>query len=137
MGSFELLEHTAEVGLRIEGETLEEVFAQAALGLLTIMTEPESVQERLSRTVEATAPDREALLVAWLNELIYLFETQGLLFRRCRIQHLEDTALSAECTGEPFDPARHTIRCGVKAATYHLLEVRGNGRWRARVLLDI
>jgi SHS2 domain-containing protein len=76
--------------------------------------------------------------VAWLNELVYLFDAGGLLFHRFEVLELEETRLRARCHGEQADPSRHRLRTGVKAATYHQLEVRrAGGGWRVRVFLDI
>ncbi len=138
MGSFELMEHTADVGIVARGETLADVFAQAALGLTSVLADPAAIEEREERAVEAEAPDREALLAGWLNELVYLFDVHGLLFRSFTVSEVTDTHLRAICHGERVDPARHELRTGVKSATYHMLKVKQeNGGWRARVILDI
>ena len=138
MGSYELVEHTADVGVLARGQTLEEAYAQAALGLTSVMADPGTIEERVEREVDVTAPDREALLVAWLNELVYLFDAHNLLFRRFEVLEVAETRLRARCHGEQVDPSRHRIRTGVKSATYHQLEVRrAGGEWRAHVILDI
>ena len=137
MGGFEFMEHTADVGVLASGDTLADVFVQAALGMVSFMSTLESIQEREVREVEVTAPDREALLVAWLNELVYLFGVEGLLFRRFEVLELDDTRLRARCHGERLDQRRHRITAEVKSATYHMLEVKKNDSWHARVILDI
>ena len=136
MGSFQLLEHTADVGILAQGETLAETFAQAALGMFSFMTDISQVQERQTRLVEVAAPDIESLLVAWLNELIYLFEVEELLLKGFNIQEITPTHIEALCSGESFDAVKHKVM-GVKAATYHMLEVKENDSWQARVILDI
>ncbi len=138
MRPFETFEHTADIGLVARGRTLEEVFTHAAEGLVDIMVDPEGLHETTRLEVTVSAPDREALLVAWLNELLYLLDTRGLLPRQCRIIHLTETGLTAEIAGEAIDPQRHRIRRMVKAATYHGLHLaREDGRWEARVILDL
>ena len=82
----------------------------------------------------------EALLVAWLNELVYLFDVEGMVFKSFQIQEMDDTHLKALCYGEQLDTERHRLGIGPKAATYHMLEVRKEPEaegWRARVILDI
>ena len=137
MSGYELIDHTADVGIRAWGESLAEVFAQAALGMFSFMSGLESVRERESREVVAEGADREVLLVAWLNELVYLFGVEGLLFRRFDVLEMEDTRIRARCHGERFDQARHSVTAEVKSATYHMLEVKKNDLWHARVILDI
>ena len=138
MSGFEIIDHTADVGIQAHGNTLAQAFAQAATGMFSIMTELESIQERESREVEVDAPDTEALLVAWMNELIYLSDVEGLLFRRFQVLDMEKTRIRARCHGERFDQARHQMLTEVKAATYHMLEVKKkDDGWHARVILDI
>ena len=84
------------------------------------------------------AGDRDALLVAWLNELLYLYETQGLIGADCVIRSMTDMGLSAEVWGEAVDRARHMIVSHVKAVTYHQLYVgRTASGWEARVVVDV
>jgi len=137
VSGYELIDHTADVGIRAWGESLADVFAQAALGMFSFISDLESVQERESREVVVEGADREVLLVAWLNELVYLFGVEGLLFRRFDVLEMEDTRIRARCHGERLDQARHSVTAEVKSATYHMLEVKRNDLWHARVILDI
>lgn len=138
MRPFETFEHTADIGLVARGRTLEEVFTHAAEGLVDMMVDPRGLRDDRRLEVTVSAPDREALLVAWLNELLYLLDTRGLLPRRCRIIQLSETSLTAEVAGETVDPQRHNVRRMVKAATYHGLHLtQTDGQWEARVILDL
>jgi SHS2 domain-containing protein len=135
---FETFEHTADVGLIARGHTLEEAFCNAAAGLVDLMVDPEGLREDVHLKVTAEAADRAGLLVAWLNELLYLLDTQGFVPRRCRVIELRDTMLAAELSGDTVDPARHAVRRMVKAATYHGLSLtRTDTTWEARVILDV
>ncbi|MFH1140826.1 MAG: archease [Chloroflexota bacterium] len=134
---FEVMDHTADVGIRATGDTLADAFANAARGMFSIITDLDTVQPSESRQVTVTAPDMDALLVNWLNELIYLFEVDGLLLVDFAIHSLSDTRLTANCAGERVDPERHPIKTGVKAATYHGLEVRQGHPCHIQVILDI
>lgn len=135
---FEVIEHTADVGIAGYGVDLREAFANAAYGLFSLIADIDSVSEDVRRDVEVTADNREELLVAWLNELIYLFEVEGVLFSRFDIAELGQTKLKAACRGEKIDHRRHRIKTGVKAATYHMLRVeQGGDGCRVQVLLDI
>ncbi len=135
---FDILEHTADAGIVAYGAGLGEAFANAAYGLFCLMADMEQVAEKTARRVEVEAGDREGLVVAWLNELLYLFDVEHLLFRSFDIRELTDTRLSAEARGEEADASRHRLRGGVKAATYHMLRVwEDEGLYRIRVIFDV
>lgn len=138
MRPFETFEHTADIGLAARGRTLEELFANAAMGLVDLIVDPSGLREETRLELSVSAQDREALLVAWLNELLYLLDSRGFLPRRCVITRISDTALAAELVGDRVDRDRHTLRRQVKAATYHGLRIaHANGQWEARVILDL
>ena len=91
-----------------------------------------------NRNIQVTAPDREALLVNWLNELIYLFEAKGLLFNRFDITLLTDIRLKAIGYGEKINLNKHELKTQVKAATYHMLIIEQNkDGWKAQVIFDV
>jgi SHS2 domain-containing protein len=136
MKRFELIEHTADIGINAYGKTLAGAFANAAYGMFSIIAELESVREAESRRVEVSADDIESLLFEWLNSLLYSFDVEMLLFKRFDIIEFEDTWLVAECYGEKYDASRHRIKAGVKSATYHMLEV-DRLKNRVRVIFDI
>ena len=140
MGSFEILEHTGEIGIQAYGETAARVFDQTARGMFSFMVQLGAVEEREVRPVEADGANMGALLVAWLNELIFLFDVEQMVFKRFHIKDIDDTHLKALCYGEYLDPERRRFSIGPKAATYHMLEVEQDSEtsgWRARVILDI
>ena len=134
---FEIINHTADVGIIAYGADMKETFANAAKALFSLIAELDNVAEVVHRDIELTAPDQESLLVAWLNELIYLFDAEQIIFKRFDITQLNQTHLKARSYGEKVDSSRHKLKIGVKAATYHLLKIdRGNGG-KAQVLFDI
>lgn len=134
---FEVLDHTAEVGIRAWGRDLREAFAEAARGMFALMVDLDAVEEREARRVEAVGEDREDLLVRWLNELLFLVDSEGLVFRRFDIERLSERELAATAHGEPLDRARHQPLAGVKAATYHQLSVEEGPPARISVILDV
>jgi len=135
---FETFEHTADIGLIVRGRTLRALYVNAAQGLVSLIVDPRGLREAIVEHVTVSAPDRQALLAAWLNEILYLLDARRFLPRRCRVTSLTETALEADLVGDAFDERRHTPRRLVKAATYHNLELtRLNGGWEARVLLDV
>jgi SHS2 domain-containing protein len=134
---FEILDHTADVGIIAYGADLRQAFANAARGLFSLITELDDVEEVLYRDIELTASDEESLLVGWLNELVYRFDTEGILFKRFDIIQLDETYLQAKGYGEKADSSRHQLKVGVKAATYHMLKVDKTDGYRVQVLFDI
>jgi len=134
---FEIIEHTADIGIAAYGNDLKKAFANAAYALFSLMVDLKDVDDTLCREVKVTAESQEDLLVAWLNELLYLFEVENILFRRFRIGELTETRLKSRCYGELIDPARHKIKMGVKATTYHMLKIERRNGFRVQVLFDI
>ncbi len=134
---FEIVDHTADVGIIAYGANINQAFANAARALFSLITELDDVAEVLHRDMELTASDEESLLVEWLNELIYLFDVENIIFKRFDITQISDTQLKARSYGEKVDSSKHKLKIGVKAATYHMLKVdRGNG-CKVQVLFDI
>lgn len=134
---FEIIDHTADVGIIAYGASIDAAFANAARALFSLITELEDIDEVLYRDVEVTADDQESLLVAWLNELIYLFDTENILFKEFRFSHLDNTHLKAVACGEKVDTNRHQLKTAVKAATYHMLNIDYDDGWQVQVLFDI
>jgi SHS2 domain-containing protein len=134
---FEILDHTADVGIIAYGADMKQAFANAGRALFSLITELDDVEEVLHRDAELTATDEESLLVEWLNELIYQFDTEGLIFKRFDITRLDNTRLKARGYGEKVDKSKHRLKTGVKAATYHMLKVEKNDGFRVQVLFDI
>ncbi len=134
---FEIVDHTADVGIIAYGTDISQAFANAARALFSLITELDNVEEFLHRDIELTAPDEESLLVEWLNELIYLFDTENIVFRRFDVTKLNNTQLKARSYGEKVDSSKHRLKTGVKAATYHMLKVDKGNDCRVQVLFDI
>jgi len=126
--AWEILEHTADVGVQARGETLARLFENAAAGMLGIAYDPASVGEREQRAIAAEASDRELLLVNFLDELLWLIDGEHWLPRRVAVGEICETRVSATAFGEPRDASRHTMRTIIKAVTLHLLSVRGPSR---------
>jgi SHS2 domain-containing protein len=136
--AFELLEHTADVGVVAYGSTLAEAFVHAAEGMYSVMVNLDGVREEEERSAAVEAHDWPSLLVAWLSELVYFSDVDGLLFKRFEIEEMKPHSLRATAYGEKVDRQRHELGAGVKAITRHMLEVgEDNDGYRVQVLLDI
>ena len=134
---FHILEHTADVGIVAHGEDLSQTFANAARGMFSLLADRRRVRRRSRFSVSVEAADLEGLLVTWLEELLFLFETQGVLLTDFQISHLDSSHLEATAVGEPIDPARHSIKIGIKGVTYHQLRIERRDGYRAQVIFDI
>jgi len=134
---FEIVNHTADVGIAAYGANMKQAFANAARGLFSLITELDDIREILYRDIEVTATDKESLLVSWLNELIYQFDTENIIFKRFDITELNNTRLRARSYGEKVDSSRHKLKTGVKATTYHLLTVDKEDGYKVQVIFDI
>jgi SHS2 domain-containing protein len=132
------LSHTGDLAWRLWGKDLPELFENAGRALSATLTDRRYLRRRATREVRLTAVDQEALLVDWLNHLLYLFDIDGFLGRDFQVESLTTGGLKARVTGETFDPARHPSLIGVKAATFHQLSIvpAGDG-WQATVVLDL
>jgi SHS2 domain-containing protein len=135
---FEFIDHTADIGITAYGADMKQVFANAARGLFSIITNLDNVASTKKLDIQVTAPDREALLINWLNELIYFFETKEIIFNRFEITTITDTELKAKAYGEKINLAKHELKTQVKAATYHMLNIEQNeDGYQARVIFDV
>ena len=134
---FEIVNHTADVGVIAYGADINEAFANAAKALFSLITELDDVEEVVHRDIELTAPDQESLLVEWLNELIYLFDAENIIFKRFDVTRLSQTHLKARSYGHKVDSSKHKLKTGVKAATYHMLKIDKSNGSKVQVLFDI
>ncbi|MFC2071695.1 archease [Chloroflexota bacterium] len=134
---FEIVNHTADVGIIAYGADMNGAFANAAKALFSLITELDDVEEVMHRDIELTAPDQESLLVEWLNELIYLFDTENIIFKRFDVTRLSQTQLKARSYGHKVDSSKHKLKMGVKAATYHMLKVDKGDGCKVQVLFDV
>jgi SHS2 domain-containing protein len=134
---FEILEHPADIGFRAFGGTLEELFANSAVAMLSIAGDPEAAEQRQEYRISVESGDRDGLMVDWLNEVLYWYDGKRIALREFRVQ-LTGERIDAVATGEPRDPERHRSHLIVKAVTYHQLRIEErDGAWIAEVYLDI
>jgi SHS2 domain-containing protein len=139
MRTYEIVEHTADVGIRAWGKDPKELFAHMAEGMLDLMVPLHAVEEKQSHRVCVEARDWESLLVAWLKALLYLFDTQHFVGKRIEFSSLTPTQLDSVVWGEPLDLLKHPVGKEVKAVTYCDLTVRqeSDGTWYAQVIFDV
>lgn len=136
--SFEVLDHTADVGVRVYGENLAELLKNAALALLSLITERESVRPDEEVVFEVEAETGEELLIKMLSEILYLHEVRKMVFADVDIELTNGRKLRGRLRGEKTDVSRHELQLDIKAATYHNLKIeRVNDRFMAEIIFDI
>jgi SHS2 domain-containing protein len=139
---FKLLEHTADAYIAAYGKTLEEAFENAALATFEVMTDTDKVRPAITEALDVTGPDEKALLYNWLESLLVRFDIKDNLYARFSIQPIQrkvkSLRLRAVIKGERFDPKRHPQKVGVKAVTYHRMEIsRKPSEVTVKFILDI
>jgi len=135
---FEILDHTADIGLIVYGEDLKTLFENAGEAFFHLITDLRGVRQKEERQVELKGESLERLMVDWLSELLYLHDVESLLFKEFKVEVVGEGGLRAKVKGEPFQEGVHVIKTGVKAVTHHQIQVkREDGGWRAQVILDL
>ncbi len=140
--TFEFLEHTADVYIAAYGKDLATAFENAALAMFETMTNTKDVKPLHQRTLEAKGSDKQSLFYDWLEKLLVTFEVENLLLSKFKIEKIQQTPLDfrlyAKVYGEPYDAVRHKQKVGVKAVTYHRMELKESpGKVIVKFILDI
>jgi len=138
MKPYEIINHTADVGVKAYGETLDEAFENIAKAMFDIITDGSEIDSIGQYDIKLKADSLEQLLVDWLSELLYLHSAQNLVFGFFKVKIDEkQNKLSATVFGEKFNISKHKIGAEIKAVTYHMLEVRNKKPYHVQVLFDI
>ncbi|HUL23274.1 MAG TPA: archease [Thermodesulfobacteriota bacterium] len=138
MKRFEILDHTADIGIVVHGENLKALFENAGEAFFRLITDLRKVRRRVERRVNIGGESLDRLMVDWLSELLYLHDVEKLLFKGFEVDSVGQEGLKATVKGESFREGVHVIKTEVKAVTYHQIEVRReNEGWRAQVILDL
>ena len=139
MKTYEIIDHTADVGIKAYGKTLAEAFENAAKGMFDIITDKSEIEPIGQYDIKLEAPTLEQLLVDWLSELLYLNSAQNLVFGLFKVMELDEKKpkLYARAFGEKFNFSKHKIGSEIKAVTYHILEVKNKKPFYVQVLFDI
>lgn len=139
MKPYEYLEHTADMGLLVRGQSLSELLKNAAQGLFETIAVVNTVDETESIEIQLTAESVEELFVAWLDELIFRHETEEIFFKRANIHRCSETEMFATVYGELVNFDKHEVYTEIKSVTYHQLKVeqKPDGSWHAQVIFDL
>jgi SHS2 domain-containing protein len=142
-GGFRFLEHTADAYVEATGNSLEEAFTYAAKALFELMTDTTKIEAKVRKVISDEGIDLKNALYRWLEDLLILHDSEGLVFKdfRVRFTELNDRAVRfvGEAWGEIFNPKKHEVRTEVKAVTYSLMEIlhQPDGCWVIRVVFDL
>ncbi len=139
---FRFIEHTADVIIEAWAPSLEGAFEEAAKGVYEVMVDLKDVEPIIERNIEVQGFDLENLLLRWLEELIILTDSEGLIFSEFKVEKIcgeeENYYLTGRCWGEKMDPSKHNLKTHVKAITYSLMRIwQENGLWKVRFTIDI
>ena len=141
MKRYEYLEHTGDIGIRAYGGTLEELFINAAQGLLESIADLNTVGTTAQAEIEVAAESLEELMVAWLDELNFRHAVEEVFFRQVEMREISEAPyrLVAVAYGEPVNFAKHVVYTEIKSITYHqlIVEQTPDNRWMAQVIFDL
>jgi SHS2 domain-containing protein len=138
MKTYDLIDHTADVGVKAYGKTIAECFENAAKGMFDIITDNSEIESIGQYDISLESPDLEQLLIDWLSELLFLNSAKNLVFGFFKIKLDEkNKSLTATVFGEKYNISKHKIGAEIKAVTYHMLEVKKKKPFHVQVLFDI
>jgi SHS2 domain-containing protein len=123
MKYYRLLEHTADIGINVWGDSLEDLFEHAAGAMYSLITDINTVRPLMSLAIDMQASDKDELLRNWLSELLYYFHAKEILLSGFAIESLSETGICSFASGEKFDQSRHVLKHELKAVTFHNLHI--------------
>ncbi len=138
MKPFEILNHTADIRIKAYGRDLKELFQNAAFGMFEILADLEGITTSTELEIKAEAPDKEELLIEWLDELLYNFCTKYIIFSEFNITELTDTNLTAKVKGRFIGENKNRLRTEIKAVTRHDLHIEEKkGHYEVQIVFDV
>jgi len=138
MKRYEQFPHTADIGVRIFGNDMKELFSNAAFAMFDVMADLEGMKTPIEDKIEAEAGNREELLVAWLDELLYRATTKDMIYSRFVIDEISETKVSARVFGKSASSNRNRLKTEIKAITYSELNIKKIGStYQAEIIFDV
>jgi SHS2 domain-containing protein len=138
MRRYEILDHTADIGLIVHGKDLKSLFENAGEGFFDLITDLSAVKTRVNKRILLAGESLERLMVDWLSELLYLHEVEYLLFKEFAVESIGENGLKGVVKGEPFQEGVHVIKTEIKAVTYHQIKVeKVKEGWKAQIIFDL
>jgi len=138
MEKYELIDHTADIGIKVRGKSVGELFENAAYAMFDLIADLNRVKKREVLKVEIEGEGMDELLADWLRELLYKFNGERHLFKDFKIEEIDQKSLKARVRGEKLDLSRHSLKMEIKAVTYYGLEIKRTSEgWQAQVIFDV
>ncbi len=135
--NFEIIYHTADVGVKVWGKTLKGVFKNSAKSLLTLISDVKKVEPSIKVKGRVEGDDIEELLVNFLNEIIFIHEMENMVFSDVEITSFNKKKVNFTLFGEKYNPEKHSINFGVKACTYYGLKInKKDSIFETRIIFD-
>ncbi|HEY2380836.1 MAG TPA: archease [Terriglobia bacterium] len=136
---FQLLDHPSDIGILAHGVSREEALIEASHGLVSILAKPSDFHPLEERYFKASGTDEAEQIINWLNEILFFFDTEGMVFVEFMIDSWNSDEIIGRARGERLDFDRHEFRTAVKAATYHQFESHStaDGGWELRIFVDV
>lgn len=138
MKRYEQFSHTADIGVRVFGKDLKELFENAAFAMFDIIADLENISGDLLETFCLEAADNEELLITWLDELLYTFYTKNLIFFKFQVDRIENNRMTATAYARPIGANRNRLKTEIKAATYSDLTIKDTGKgYEVEIIFDV
>ena len=135
---YKIIDHTADVCVRVFGNSLEEIFIGSSKAMMGIITDVEKVDPSTEISIKADGENYEELLVKWLQEILYLHEVKKMVFKDFKIKIENRTRAVGKAYGEKIDVDRHEFYSNIKAVTYHNLKIiSSKDKYRVDIVFDI
>jgi SHS2 domain-containing protein len=138
MANYALLEHTADLGIKVWGPSLNELFINAASAMYELIADTSTVISTESIEIKLEAQDKDELLRNWLSELLYYFNVKEMLLKEFSIESLNEKRISSLVKGEKIDLSRHELKREIKAVTFHGLMIKKEtDRLQTDIIFDV
>jgi SHS2 domain-containing protein len=135
---YELLDHTADIGIRVTEPSVKALFETAARAMFDQIVNREGLSGSQTKEIQVNGMDREDLLINWLREILCLWTIEGRLIKGVRMNDISDTRLGAEVSYDSYDPIRHEILKDIKAVTYHgVFIAKIEAGWTTEIIFDV
>ena len=135
---YEQFSHTADIGVRVFGKTLKELFENAAFAMFDILADLEGLKGEIAQDFELTAPNHEELLISWLDELLYNFYTKNVIFYKFEVMELSEDLVKARAFGRSVSENRNRLKTEIKAATYYNLKIiKKDDYYEVDIIFDV
>jgi SHS2 domain-containing protein len=136
--NYRITTHHTELAVRITGSSQADLFANSAFALFDVMTDLAAVEIKERIALEIEGNDRDDLLVNWMRELLYLYQSNGYLLKEFKINQVKDTVVKAEVCGEKVDPDRHEVKQEIASVAAHKSRIEKTGnQWIAQMIFEL